>query len=439
MRVVIEKMGINGEGIGYINRKPVFVDGVLIKEEADIEVAVNNKTYAIGKVKKIVKTSEHRVKPKCKIQGRCGACPLMITDYKDQCAIKEANLKQALIKYAHVNPKLIKKIIPSENVYNYRNQLKLPFSMNEERQLVTGMYQPNSNYFNEIENCIIHDNELEQTRKAVLKVLNDYRCRSYDYHQKKGFRSLVIRMIDGKSQITLITGEEELPVSMVEAFMQIKGVVSLWQSVNTIKKTPEIFGPKMVLLAGERTLDIGLDDLKIQLSPRSFFQLNTLQAKKLYSTAKDLLKDHYGFIVEAYSGVGGISLYLKDKGDEIIGIESIKDAVVNANANARLNDAKNVSFVCADAADKLTYLSKKRQIDLLVVDPPRSGLDDAMLESILKSKINEILYISCNPATLGKNLDILGSRYAVKVVQPVDMFPNTAHVECVCLMTRTGK
>lgn len=439
MRVVIEKMGINGEGIGYINRKPVFVEGVLIKEEADIEVAVNNKTYAIGKVKKIVKTSEHRVKPKCKIQGRCGACPLMITDYKEQCTIKEANLKQALIKYAHVNPRLIKNIIPSENVYNYRNQLKLPFSMNEERQLVTGMYQPNSNYFNEIENCIIHDSELEQTRKSVLKVLNDYRCRSYDYHQKKGFRSLVIRMIDGHSQITLITGEEELPASMVDALMQIKGVVSLWQSVNTIKKTPEIFGPKMVLLAGERTLNIGLDELKIQLSPRSFFQLNTMQAKRLYSTAKDLLKKHYGLIVEAYSGVGGISLYLKDKGDEIIGIESIKDAVVNANANARLNDAKNVSFVCADAADKLTYLSKKREIDLLVVDPPRSGLDDAMLETILRSKIKEILYISCNPATLGKNLDILGSRYEAKTVQPVDMFPNTAHVETIVLLSRKDK
>lgn len=436
MRVVIEKMGINGEGIGYINRKPVFVDGVLIKEEVDIEVVENNKTYAIGKVKKVVKTSPHRCKPKCKIQGRCGACPLMITDYKEQCAIKEANLKQALIKYAQVNPRLVKQIIPSELVFNYRNQLKLPFSMNEERQLVTGMYKPNSNYFTQIDHCVIHDSELENVRKAVLKVLNDYRYKSYDYHQKKGLRSLVIRMIDGYAQVTLISGDEELPASMVEAIMQIKGVKSLWQSVNTVKKTPEIFGPKMVLLAGERTIDIAMDHLKVQLSPRSFFQLNTLQAKQLYATAKEMLKDHYGLIVEAYSGVGGISLYLKDKADELIGIESIKDAVVNANANARLNHADNVSFVCADAADKLVYLSKKRTIDLLVVDPPRSGLDDEMLETILRSKIKEILYISCNPATLGKNLAILQDRYTVKMVQPIDMFPNTAHVETIVLLSR---
>ncbi len=436
MRIVIERMGINGEGIGYVNRKPVFVEGVLPQEEAEIEIVERMKTYSTGKVKKILKFSEERVKPKCFVQKQCGACPLMIANAKCQREAKAANLRQALIRYAHVNPRLIQELLPSKDVFGYRNQCKLPFAMNEQRELVTGMYRPNSNYFVEVEHCLIHSPEVEAIRREVLRVLNQFHCKAYDYHQKRGFRSLIIRSIDQQAQVTLVCGDEELPAALIEELMQIKGVVSLWQSVNTQKKTPEIFGSKMILLAGERTLQVSFGKLQLQLSPRSFFQLNTQQALRLYEAAGKLLKGHYGLMVEAYSGVGGISLMLKDKADEIIGIESIKDAVVNANLNAKLNHAEHVSFVCADAADKLVYLSKKRSIDLLVVDPPRTGLDDEMLACILRSKIKEILYISCNPATLGKNLAALQERYEVKVVQPVDMFPNTAHVESVVLMSR---
>ncbi len=173
----------------------------------------------------------------------------------------------------------------------------------------------------------------------------------------------------------------------------------------------------------------------MQLSPRSFFQLNTKQAQKLYRIVADMVGDNNDLLVEAYSGVGAISPYVKDKAKEIIGIEEVKDAVVNANENAKANGAKNVSFLCADAADKLTYLAKKRKIDTLIVDPPRSGLDDAMLYCVLKSKIQRVIYVSCNPATLGKNLAILKDRYVVERIQPVDMFPDTQHVETVVLLS----
>ena len=436
MKVRIEKMGINGEGIGYINRKPVFVPEVLIGEEAEVEVDDNFKTYAVGRSKKLYTFSDERITPKCNIQRRCGACPLMITNYKNQCAIKFDGLKQSLIKYAQVNPRLIQPMMTNNLAFNYRNQFKLPFSMNEERQLTTGMYQPNSNYFNEVEKCIIHERDLERVRLDILKILNNYQSRSYDYHQKRGFRSLVVRGFDENYQVTLVTGEEILSPTMIEALMKIRGVVSLWQSVNTIKKTPEIFGPKMVLLAGERYLPLKIKDLKLNVSPRSFFQLNTTQAVKLYECIADMIPANQKLIVEAYSGIGGISMFIKDKATEIIGIESVKDAVVNANANAKENKADNVTFVCADAADKTTYYSKNRTIDVLVVDPPRSGLDDAMLDCIMKSKIKTIIYVSCNPATLGKNLAILRERYDVKTVQPIDMFSQTAHIESVVQLQR---
>ena len=192
----------------------------------------------------------------------------------------------------------------------------------------------------------------------------------------------------------------------------------------------------MIHLAGETHLPLELDGMKLEISPRSFFQLNTKQAVKLYRTIASMVGDNKNLIVEAYSGIGAISLYLKDKAKEIIGIESIKDAVVNANKNAKLNNCEHISFICDDAANKLTYLSKKRNIDVLVVDPPRSGLDDAMLSCILKSKIKEIIYVSCNPATLGKNLAVLSSRYEVEKIQPVDMFPHTPHVESVVSLKR---
>ncbi len=436
MRVKIEKTGINGEGIGYINRKPVFVSGALQQEEVDIDVVENNKTYAIAKLNKVLKASENRIEPRCKIQSRCGGCPMMVASYEHQLQAKYDILRQTLIKYAQVNPRLMKKVVANPVEFGYRNQFKLPFGLNRDRQLVTGMYRPNSNYFIEVEKCLVHDKDLEAMRVKILKVLNKHRQKPYDFHQKRGLRTLIVRGFDHKYQVTIVSGEHPFEQAMIDDLMAIEGIVSLWQSVNTLKKTPELFGPKVSLVAGERLLDFKFNDLKLQLLPRSFFQLNTVQAANLYSCVSNLVGENNDLIVEAYSGIGAISLYLKDKAKEIIGIESIKDAVVNANANARANNANHVSFICADAADKLDYISRKRNIDVLVVDPPRLGLDENMLSVIMKSKIKEIVYISCNPATLGKNLAVLKQRYDIQTVIPFDMFSQTAQIETVVKLVR---
>lgn len=435
MRVTIEKCGINGEGIGYINRKPVFVPGALVSEIVDIDVVENMKTYAIGKVNKVIKQSEERIHPKCYVQSRCGACPLMIAKYPAQLQAKQDILKQTLIKYAQVNPRLVKKVVANPVPFGYRNQFKLPFHT-EERVLMTGMYKPNSNYFIEVEECLVHHQSLEKVRKQILEVLNKYKLRAYDYHQKKGLRTLIVRGFEGNFQVTLVTGEHPIAQPIIDDLMEIPGIVSLWQSVNVLKRTPEIFGPKVTLLAGERYLPFEFDGLKLNLSPRSFFQLNTEQAKNLYRTVDSLITGKKDLIVEAYSGIGAISLYLHNKAERLIGIESIKDAVVNANQNARENGVKNVEFICADAADKLDYISRKNSIDVLIVDPPRTGLDENMLSVIMKSKIKEIIYVSCNPATLGKNLAVLKQRYDVETVIPFDMFSQTAQIESITKLVR---
>lgn len=435
MKVTIVKTGINGEGIGYVERTPVFVPGALVGEVVDITITEKQKRYMHGKVNHVIQKSPSRIEAKCRIQHRCGGCPLMISRYPAQLEAKREVLKQSLIKYAQVNPKVVKDIIPSEENFGYRNQCKLPCAMVDGR-LTTGMYIPNSNYFCEVPKCIIHEPGLERIREDILAVLNDFRLKAYDYHQKKGIRSLIIRGFNQQYQVTIVSGEHPLSEACIDALMQIKGLKSLWQSYHTVKKTPEMFGQKMMHLAGTRLLDLSFDGLSLHISPRSFFQLNTGQAKRLYQTIASFVPDKNDLIVEAYSGIGAISLYVKDKAKEVIGIESIKDAVVNANQNAKDNGADHVSFLCADAADKLVYLSKKRTIDTLIVDPPRSGLDDEMLYCILKSKIKNIVYVSCNPATLGKNLAYLQDRYRVVAVQPFDMFPHTPHVESIALLVR---
>lgn len=435
MKVMIKKMGINGEGIGYLDRLPVFIPGALCGEEVEIKLTEKNGRYAKGKIVRILKKSDKRVRPICEIQRRCGACPYMVADYEEQLRFKQEDLRQSLIKYAHVDPRLIKKIQPSEKTLFYRNQCKLPCAM-DNGELVNGMYMPNSNIFIPMTTCYVHEKELEIMRKRILKVLNRYHVRAYDWHQKRGLRYLILRGFEGKFQCTLVSGEENFDPAMIEELLSLEGLTSLWQSYQTQKKTAELFGPKMILLGGEKYLHLSLGSVTLPVSPRSFFQLNTQQAKKMYACIAEMTGKGHTRIVEAYSGIGGISMLLKDHAQEVIGIEIIKDAVLNARQSARDNHIDNVQFICADAADKLLYLSKKSSIDVLVVDPPRSGLDEAMLAVILRSKIKKIIYVSCNPSTLAKNLAVLKDRYDVEQVVPFDMFPNTAKVETIVALKR---
>ena len=340
MKVTIKKTGINGEGIGYIDRMPVFVPQALIGEEVEIRIVDKQKRYATAELLRVVKSSKNRIRPKCFIQNTCGACPLMIARYPAQLEYKQDLLKQSLIKYAQIDPRKVARVKASEDVFGYRNQFKLPCAM-EEGRLVSGLFMPNSNYFIDVKKCWIHEDGLERVRMDIMRVLNTHGCVSYNPHDKKGIRNLVVRGFDNRYQCTIVTGNDELDERLVSDLMRIKGLTSLWQSIHTIKKTPEVFGNKMMHLAGEASLAMELDGLKLRISPRSFFQLNSKQAVQLYRTIASMVKEDNELIVEAYSGIGAISLYLKDKAKEIIGIESIKDAVVNANQNAALNGCEH--------------------------------------------------------------------------------------------------
>lgn len=434
MIVKIEKMGINGEGIAFQNRQPIFIEGAIEGETCDIKIIEKNARFCRGVIVKVITKSKDRIQKPCKYASNCGACSLMHIQYEKQLEIKSAVLRESLIKYAHLDPRRIERIIKNEQPFHYRNSFKLPFSM-DKGKLVCGLYKPNSNYFVPVDYCMIHEQGLERIRKQLLAIFNQFQLKSYDHKKKTGLRTLILRGFHDQYQCCIVSGEKELPKECIDQCMQIEGITSLWQSYHTVKKTVDLFGKTMIHLGGEKQLHLQLHNLDLTLSPRSFFQLNTVQAEKLYAMAAQMVADQNELVVEAYSGIGAISLYIKDKAKEIIGIESIQDAVSNANMNAKRNHIENVHFQCGDAAEKLTQIAKKRKIDTLIVDPPRTGLDDEMLRCIIKSKIKNIIYISCNTSTLGKNLAVLQNNYQVLRVVPIDMFSNAATVETIVQLT----
>ena len=431
MKLSCRKIGINGEGIGYIDHKPVFCDGLLPGESAEVEIIEQKNTYARAKLTKITWFSKDRVRTIYPYYLEEG-CPLMILKYEKQLEYKRQLLCEAIYKYAGVRSHFVRDIRPSASTIGYRSQCKLP--VQESHKLVTtGMYVPGTNHYHPIDSSIIHSPQLEEIRKQVLVYVNNAHLRDYDPKLQKGLRYLVIRAIDGKSQCTFVTGKTQIPQRMIDDIMSIPGMSGVLQSINTDPRTPEIFGSSLQKLAGEDTMAVSMAGITIALSPESFFQLNVEQAEKMYETAVSKI-DPCETLVEAYCGVGVMSLMASGKARQVIGIESVPKAIRNAKANAEANHIDNCQFWCMDAAEGLYKAAAKAPVDTLLVDPPRSGMSDKMIEAILKVKPKKIIYISCSPSTLGKNLNDLKHQYHPVTIIPFDLFPHTPHVESITVL-----
>lgn len=432
IRLNITKTGINGEGIGFYQRKPVFVDGCFKDEVVSCELIDEGRHYR-GRLIKVLKFSKERVRPLCPLHKICGACNLMAVNYKEQLRIKKELLEGALDKYyRHID---VPDVVASDKIICYRNKCNLPVFENHGK-LINAMYRQGSNHPIFFDECAIHAEKVEQIRKKVLKVLNYHKLKAYEHKEKKGLRQLVIRGFGEQYQLVLISGNDKFDKKLIEDLLNIEGVVSVYQGINTVKNPVHLLNEKIRCIGGRKKITFKSGEYKLSLSPDAFFQLNESQAERIYTDVSKLTDQKVSTIVEAYSGIGAISLYLHDKAEEVIGIELIESAVRDGKENADLNNIENISFICDDASKALRKIAKHKQIDVLVVDPPRSGLDDEILTTILKTGIRKIIYISCNPATLAKNLEVLSEKYEVRSIQPYDMFPQTAHVETVVLLSR---
>ena len=433
MKIEIVKAGINGEGIGFHSRKPVFIDGCFPGETVECELQDEGRHWR-GRLIKILKKSPQRIKSPCIHSRSCDACPLMALDYKEQLRIKKQLLEGALYKYcAYDEP--IDEIIGSQNIYQYRNKCNLPV-FEKDGKLVNALYRQDSNHPSIIRNCLIHEEKTEEIRLAILEVLNRHHLKAYDRHEKTGIRQLIVRAFENSGQAVLVTGKDTIGREVIDDLKKIGGLRSLFQGINTKRNPVSLMPEKLRPLFGPEKIEMKVGSYRLKLSPQAFFQLNRFQAERIYGDVRELIKDRKKLIVEAYCGIGAISLYLHDKTERIIGIEVIEKAVADAEENARLNHIENVRFVCGDASEQVRKILKKEKADLLVDDPPRTGLDEELIATILKAKIKEVIYISCNPATLGKDLQMLKQKYEITSIRGYDMFPNTSHVECACLLKR---
>ncbi|MBQ1776292.1 MAG: 23S rRNA (uracil(1939)-C(5))-methyltransferase RlmD [Erysipelotrichaceae bacterium] len=433
MKLEIVKAGINGEGIAFFKRKPVFIEGCFPDEVVDADLIDEGRHYK-GRLKAVLKKSPERIKPVCSYADKCGACALMGLKYDGQLAIKMQLLENALYKYAEYEGK-IEGIVRSDDVYGYRNKCNLPI-IDYNGKLVNALYKQGSNHPCLITTCFIHEESVEEIRRKILDVLNRYKLQAYDRREKKGMRQLIVRAFDKGAQAVLVTGNDTLKENVIADLKKIKGLKSLFQGINTVRDPIRMMPEKLRPLFGKEEIEVKSLNYELELSPQAFFQLNHKQAEQIYKDAAALIKEKQKLIIEGYCGIGTISLAMHDKAEKIIGIEIIEKAIKDAKDNAKKNKVENVEFRCGDAAKEIRKIVEKEKADVIVVDPPRTGLDDELLKTLLKSKAKQIIYISCNPSTLGKDLYILKKEYEIHLVRGYDMFPNTPLVETLVELVR---
>lgn len=443
--LTIKRVGINGEGIGYYKKMAIFVDGALPGEDVVVSITEVHDQYSKAKMIRIKgKPSPYRVEPKCKYYGKCGGCNLQHVDYNYQLEMKKQIVVESFEKYYHkeLNPKLFKDTIGMENPWFYRNKAKLPVRYDGER-IVTGLYEENSNRLVYVDNCIIEKKEIRQAVKKICEYLTRFQVIAYNPKTQEGvLRHIIVRhaSFKNKLQVTLVLYKEDTrTINIAKELLKIEDVVSVYYSINDDLDSLENFGRKVVHIAGERIIQEKIGELKFDLLPTSFFQLNLEQTEKLYNQVKNVGKfKGYEKVIDGYCGVGTIGLWVAGEVLEVRGIDNNVEAIKNANENAKNNEINNATFYNGNLLPHFhNYAKMGWTPDVLIVDPPRTGMDIKLINYLQEHPVAKILYISCNPSTLAKNCNHLSSKYHILSVQPLDMFPQTSHVECVVCLKRS--
>lgn len=441
--VTIKRIGINGEGVGYYRRKAVFIKGVLPDEVVKAKVTRIEPGFIHAEAIVIEKRSPLRQKPQCPVYDRCGGCQLQHLKYEGQLKAKEEIVREAFKRYAGLDQVNLKPMLGMDQPWGYRNKAQVQLGF-EHNKLIVGLYEPGTHRLVDIAGCPIHHPKVNKAIDIVKSVLASLNVSIYKDRSGSGVvRNIVVRagLQSDELQITIVTATERLPQreTIVAAIRRaIPEVTTIAQNVNA-GKTSLIFGDRTKILWGKDTIEESLGDLPFSLSPRAFFQLNPEQTVKLYDTVREAAAlTGRETVIDAYCGTGTIGLWLAPYAKEIRGIEVIPEAVEDARANAERSGRTNVSFYAGKVEDLLPrWIKQGISPDVVVVDPPRTGCDERLLRSLIQTKPKRIVYVSCNPSTLAKDCkQLLDNGYEIAWIQPVDMFPQTAHVECCVSLVR---
>ena len=440
----IEDCGVDGEGIGKADGFTVFVKDAVIGDRVTAKIMKAKKNYGYGRLMEILKPSPYRVEPKCAFARQCGGCQLQALSYEQQLAFKEKKVRGHLERIGGFTELPMEPIIGMDEPYHYRNKAQFPVGKNKEGRIITGFYAGRTHTIIENRDCALGVSQNKEVLDRVIAHMEAYGIEPYNEETGKGLvRHILIRygFFTGEVMVCLVLNGSSIPQkeTLIEHLLEIPGMTSITINVNK-KRSNVILGEKIRLLWGKPYITDKIGDISYQISPLSFFQVNPLQTGKLYSKALEYADLHGEETVwDLYCGIGTISLFLAQKAKFVRGVEIIPAAIENANDNARLNGIENVEFFVGKAEEVLPAEYKKNGIyaDVIVVDPPRKGCEESLLATMIEMQPKRIVYVSCDSATLARDLKYLCERgYELRKVCPVDQFGGTVHVETVVLLGR---
>ncbi|MGL4345974.1 MAG: 23S rRNA (uracil(1939)-C(5))-methyltransferase RlmD [Cellulosilyticaceae bacterium] len=438
----IVDIGSDGAGIGKMNDFTVFVPDAVTGDTASVKILKVKKHFAFGKVVEIVDPSPLRQEHRCNVAAQCGGCQLQHMSYDAQLDWKTKKVKDALERIGGLKGIEVQPTLGMQEPWAYRNKAQYPIRM-ENGELKIGFFANRSHRVVASETCDIQDPRNTQILQILKAFLLDNKISIYDEERHQGLvRHVLIKTgyFSKEIMVCLVINGQSLPHQdkLIATLTQVEGIKSIVLSHNTAK-TNVILGYDTTVIYGEDAIIDTIGDLKFKISPLAFFQVNPLQTKVLYDKAleyADLKGDET--VWDAYCGIGTISLFLAQKAKHVYGVEIIEEAIVNARENAHLNHMDNTTFYAGKAEEVIPTLFEEEGIsaDTIVVDPPRKGCEEALLSTLIKMSPHKIVYVSCDPATLARDLGYLTQNgYQVEQVQPVDMFPHTTHCEtCVLLV-----
>ena len=453
-------MGVGGEGIGKYEGMTFFIKDALIGDTIKARATKLKKNYGYARVEKIIIPSPYRVVPECPLHRQCGGCQIQALSYEEQLAFKKQKVKNNLMRIGGFAEEEVDAVmlpaVGMEYPYRYRNKAQFPVGYDKEGNLVMGFYAARSHQIIPVKDCLLGVKENEPILAAVMQWMSDYQIPAYDENTGKGVvRHILIRygFTTKEIMVCLIINANKLlqEEALVEALRQIEGMTSI--SINSnLEKTNVILGKETQCIWGmpyitdyihlRNTQDFSLTDTAIayHISPQSFYQVNPVQTEKLYSTALEFAQlTGKESVWDLYCGIGTISLFLSQKARQVYGVEIVPQAIEDARKNAERNHIENATFYVGKAEEVLPRLYEEEHIfaDVICVDPPRKGCDEACLNTIIKMAPKRIVYVSCDSATLARDLKYLCENgYEIRKVRAVDQFGQTVHTETVCLLSK---
>jgi len=445
--VDIIDQGYEGEGIAKIEGYTIFVPGVIKEEKCKILILKTTKSHAFGKVLEIIKTSKDRVETECSTYQKCGGCSLRHMNYEATLNLKR-KIVQNLVDKTLENKLEVKPTIGMEDPYHYRNKAQYPIGYDKQGNITTGVFANRTHDIIQMQECKIQHPVSEYIAKLVVRFLQENNIPAYQEEKNQGiFRHVVIKIGKKTKEVmcVFVVNQREIPKEkeLVDYLLQnfekeypeyeLKTIV---KNINT-KNTNVILGNENIVLYGDGYIYDKLGEYTFKISPMSFYQVNPVQTEILYSEAiKGANIQKEDIVLDLYCGIGTIGIYASKFAKQVYGIEIIEQAIEDAKVNAKENHIENIEFICGDVEQALADLldNKKVQPNVILVDPPRRGLDNTTIQNILNVQPQKVVYISCNPATMVRDLKQLEEKYEIKGIQPVDMFPFTSHVECCSVL-----